>query len=36
VDELLRRHRGWRLVLVARESNKQAHHLAKRPLREDR
>ena len=36
VDELLRRHPDWCLVLVARESNKQAHHLAKRPLRDDR
>jgi ribonuclease HI len=33
IDELLRRHRDWQLILVARESNKQARHLAKQPLR---
>jgi hypothetical protein len=35
IDELLRRHRDWQLMLVARESNQHAHHLAKRPLRKD-
>lgn len=34
IDGLLRRHRDWRLVLVDRERNKQAHHLANRSLRE--
>jgi hypothetical protein len=35
IDELLRRHRDWCLVLVVRERNKQARHLANRSLRED-
>lgn len=35
IDELLRRHRDWRLVLVDRQRNKQARHLANRSFRED-
>jgi hypothetical protein len=35
IDELLRRHKNWRLVLVDRERNKQAHHLARRSLCRD-
>lgn len=34
ISELLLRHQDWSLVLVGRERNKQAHHLAQRALRE--
>lgn len=35
IDELLRRHKSWRLVLVDRGRNKQAQSLAKRSLCDD-
>ncbi len=36
IDELLRRHQDWCLVLVDRECNKPVHHAARRLHREDR